>query len=267
MSTTYAKLCLAVGKTIRTVAPHELFVGPATSEFDLRFLDHSVAAGCLPVLGCGQRASYRHRPPETAADDYRILRDLICPLCTHSLPMVGFDQHPDPYRENGAYSSGGWGAGYDEPLQGRYLAREFLTNLANDIRVSVWYDWHEDGTDAKEGEHHFGSVRFAYQDGHPEVYEPKPAFNAARTLTTPAPDAALQQGHSHWERTSTSLLFSSDTQIRVVAWCSAGGEHTVVVPASPGRFHAIGHLGAQLPTRDADASGLRLTLTPGPGST
>jgi hypothetical protein len=257
----YAKLCLAVGKTIRSVSPHELFVGPATSEIDLRFLERCFAAGCLNYWDAVSVHPYRHRPPETAAADYRILRDLISRYAPPgpdgrpiAIPLISGEW---------GYSSGGWGAGYDEGMQGRYLPREYLTNLANAIRVSIWYDWHEDGTDAHEGEHHFGSVRYSYQDGHPEVYEPKPAYLAASTLSTQLHELTFSKALALGPDEHV-LLFSSASAQRMVAWTSASTDHIVTVPASPGRFRAVGHLGTTLPAREADKNGLRLTLTQEP---
>src|SRR5204863_7116651 len=63
--------------------------------------------------------------------------------------------------------SGEWGFSsawprIDEAKQSALLARELLTNVANGIPISIWYDWRDDGTDPKEPEHHFGLVRNAY---------------------------------------------------------------------------------------------------------
>lgn len=44
----------------------------------------------------------------------------------------------------------------------------------NDVPLSIWYDWHDDGQDPKEKEHNFGTVTWDYQ--------PKPAYLAAQTL-------------------------------------------------------------------------------------
>ena len=59
--------------------------------------------------------------------------------------------------------SGEWGYSsawnkHDETRQGKMLPRQWLVNLAQDVPLSIWYDWHDDGQDAKEPEHHFGTV-------------------------------------------------------------------------------------------------------------
>jgi hypothetical protein len=257
----YAKLALAVGATVRKVAPRELYVGPATSEIDPRFLERCFAAGCLQYWDAVSVHPYRHRAPETAAEDYRALRQLIARYAPRdaggqpkAIPLLSGEW---------GYSSAGWGQGYDEALQGRYLPRQWLTNLANDVLISVWYDWHEDGADANEGEHHFGSVRFPYLAGQAEVYQPKPAYLAARTLAGELHglrfDKALALGEAEHV-----LLFSGPAGERLVAWSSKPGGSTVVVPVSAGRFRAASHLGEAKGMLDAGPAGLTLALSEDP---
>jgi hypothetical protein len=249
----YARLALAVGKTIRAVAPKELYVGPATSEIDLRFLEACFKAGCLEYWDAVSVHPYRHKAPETAAEEYRTLRQLIVRYAPAGkrLPILSGEW---------GYSSGGWGDGYDEALQGRYLPREWLTNLANDIPISIWYDWHEDGEDPKEGEHHFGSVRYPYRTGQAEVYAPKPAFLAAKTLTTELKGLRFNKRLITADPDDQVLLFAQGDQLRVVAWTLAKSPHPAVIPASAGAFRAVGHLGDARPLAVADAKGLTVTL-------
>ena len=86
--------------------------------------------------------------------------------------------------------SGEWGYSaawhnYTEEIQGRMLPRQWLTNLSNEVPLSIWYDWHDDGTDPKEGEHHFGTVAHAEFAGRDPLYDPKPAYLAARRQLGP----------------------------------------------------------------------------------
>ena len=50
-----------------------------------------------------------------------------------------------------------------------------LANLLNNVPLSIWYDWKNDGTDANDAEHNFGTV-------FPDL-QPKPAYRAMQTLT------------------------------------------------------------------------------------
>ncbi len=268
----YAKLALAVGETIRAVAPKDIFVGPTTSEIDLAFMETCFKAGCLAVWDAVSVHPYRHRPPETVAEDYRTMRQLIA---RHDLkrmmgvavtykdqPVVAPSQVLPILSGEWGYSSSinGWGKGYDEVRQGQYLPRQWLTNIANEVPISIWYDWHDDGTDAKEAEHNFGTVRHAYRDGQAEVYEPKPAYLAAKTLTTVLKGYQFSKALALKEDEHV-LLFAKGDQLRLAAWTSGDAPRTVTIPASTGRFRVTGHLGAEVPNMVADAAGLTLTLT------
>lgn len=255
----YAKLALAVGETVREVAPNEVLVGPTTSEIDLPFIEACFTAGCLPLWDAVSVHPYRQSPPETAAEEYRALRGLI----RRHLIRIDGDRRPNP-----PILSGEWGyssaklqhGGFDEEIQGRYLPRQWLSNIANGIPISIWYDWHDDGDDRSNPEHNFGTVRRPYRTGQAEVYEPKPAYVAAKTLTT------VLKGYEFSKTLALKndehvLLFAKGDQLRLAAWTSAASPRVVTIPANAGRFRVTGHLGAELPEAVADAAGLKLTLT------
>lgn len=161
----------------------EAIIGPATSTIDLPFLEECFKAGLLEHWAAVSVHPYRQTAPETVEEEYRSLRLLI----RKYLPKG---------REHGDIPilSGEWGystaypafkgktAAEAEEMQAKWLARMFLTNIANDIPLSIWYDWRDDGDDPKEAEHRFGIVRRAYREGKDPVFEPKPAYQAAKTL-------------------------------------------------------------------------------------
>ena len=60
-------------------------------------------------------------------------------------------------------------------LHREFAARQQIFNLAQEIPISIWYDWKNDGDDPSENEHNFGLV-------YPDLI-PKPAYNAIKTLT------------------------------------------------------------------------------------
>ena len=99
---------------------------------------------------------YRQSGPETAAKDYRQLRSLI-----HFYAPTGKEI---------TILSGAWGYSsvwdkYDENTQAKSLSRQWLVNLANDVYLSIWYDWHDEGTDAKDFEALLERVLFAIKFG------------------------------------------------------------------------------------------------------
>lgn len=160
----YIALALAVGKTIRKVAPEEWYVGPATSGFDFGFLNACFDAGLLKYWDAVTVHPYRTSAPETVVGDWTKLRELV--------------RKYEPKREV-PLISGEWGyselySGLNLEKQAQYIARQYLVNLSCGVGLSIWYDWKNDGTDPKEIEHHFGTV---YHD-----LKPKPTYHSAKTL-------------------------------------------------------------------------------------
>jgi hypothetical protein len=54
----------------------------------------------------------------------------------------------------------------------------------NNIPVSIWYDWHDDGTNKTDQEHNFGIVFNEYKSGANPVYKPKESYLSAKTMNT-----------------------------------------------------------------------------------
>ncbi len=242
----YVKLALAVGQAIRQVAPGELYIGPATSQVDLKFLEKCFQAGLLEYWSAVSVHPYRQQPPETAAADYARLRRMIAQYAPAGkrIPIL----------------SGEWGYSaawqkMDAEKQGKMLPRQWLTNLSNDVPISIWYDWHDDGPDPKEPEHHFGTVLFPYREGQRPVYEPKPAYRAAQTLTKVLAGFRFNKRLHLGNEEDYVLLWTKEDDVRLTVWTVAKSPHAAVIPASPGRFTAIGHTGEPLPPLTADDRG------------
>lgn len=255
----YAKLALDVGKAIRAAEPGETYIGPATSTIDLKFMEACFKAGLLEYWAAVSCHPYRQTEPETVASQYRQLRLLIARYAPRGkqIPII----------------SGEWGystawSGQNDEKQGQYLPRQWLINQWQEVPLSIWYDWHEDGPDPKEAEHHFGIVRHPYQKDATPIYEPKPAYLAAKTL------AAQLAGYRFNKRLMMDkpedfvLLFDKAGQqqdeVRLAVWTTAKEPHAVKIPASAGEFAVTSHLGEKLPNVIADAKGLTVTLSAGP---
>jgi hypothetical protein len=247
----YAKLALAVAKAIRAASPDELHVGPATSTIDLKFLETCFKAGLLEYWDTVSVHPYRQKDPETANDEYRKLRLLIAKYAPKDkkIPIL----------------SGEWGyssawASFDEARQAKYLPRQMLTNLYNEIPISIWYDWHDDGQDPKEGEHHFGTVHNPYRKDTKPVYEPKPAYLAMKTLTQQLGGFSYNKRLALESPQDYCLLFSKGDDVRLACW-TTGERHAAVLPASRGDFVLVEGASDRTTTASADASGLSVTLT------
>jgi hypothetical protein len=251
----YAALALAAAKAIRAAAPGEAVIGPATSGVDLQFAESCFQAGLLDWWDAVSVHPYRQSAPESAAADYQKLRGLIARYAPKgkSIPII----------------SGEWGyssawQNFDEATQGQMLARQWLVNLANHIPLSIWYDWHDDGSDPKEPEHHFGTVAKAYHAGGSPVYEPKPAFLAAKTLTSVLTGFHFTKRLALGQPDDYALLFRQGDEMRLAVWTASPKPQPVRIRSSPGEFGVITHTGEPGKTIIADESGLVFTPKQGP---
>jgi hypothetical protein len=165
----YNTLALATGRAIREAVPDALIVGPATSEIPPGFLEAFFQSGALQYLDAVSVHPYRNysKPPETALAEYTKLRGLI-------------ERHAPSGKKDLPILSGEWGyashsQGVSLDTQAAYVARQQLANLLAGVPISIWYDWKNDGPDANEREHNFGTVSMDLK--------PKPAYVAVQTLT------------------------------------------------------------------------------------
>jgi hypothetical protein len=245
----YIKLALAVGKALREAEPGEMYIGPATSQIDLPFLEECFKAGLLEYWCAVSVHPYRQCDPEAVTPEYAKLRELIARYAPKDkkIPIL----------------SGEWGYSaawdkFDETRQAKYLARQWLTNLANEVPLSIWYDWHDDGQDAKEPEHHFGTVLNPYFSGRAPVYDAKPAYKAAKTLCEQL--AGFRFSKRFCLGADHVVLFEKGDKVRVVAFRNYKEPGPVKIPASPGQFSVVDYLGNDLPKAAANANGYGLII-------
>ncbi len=257
----YIALALAVGRAFRSELPTEKLVGPATSGIDFPFLEACFKAGLLDYWAAVSVHPYRQSDPENAANDYCRLREMISRYRART-PRVG-------ERAENPIISGEWGyssvwRGMSEEKQAALLAREMLTNLANGVPISIWYDWRDDGVDPKEAEHHFGIVRNAYQDGRDSVFEPKPAYQAAKTVSQFVDGYAYQRRLPVDSDSDYVLVFSRGDEVRIAAWTTTTASHRVFIPIKEGQFTITKHTGENAGSTSSSPQGLELTITAAP---
>ena len=251
----YIKLALEVGKAMHAAEPGELHIGPASVGVDTHFLEKCFKAGLLEYWSAISVHPYRQTPPEAVAAEYQQLRALIARYAPKGkqIPIL----------------AGEWGyssvwSGHNDAIQGKYLPRQWLVNLANDVPISIWYDWHDDGLDPKEPEHHFGTVATKYFAGRKPVYDPKPAYLAAKTLTAQLAGFRYNKRLTVGKPDNYVLLFSKGDDVRLAAWTTSKWPREVSIPASPGRFLRTGHTGEKLAPLTTDSQGLCVTLSDEP---
>jgi hypothetical protein len=250
----YIKLALATAKSIKAAAPGELLVGPALSGTDGAWLEPCYKAGLLEYWDAVTVHPYGNEPPETRIPHYEMAKALIARYAPEgkTIPLL----------------SGEWGyssANLSPQKQGEFLARQWLVNLSQGIPLSIWYDWRDDGTDPKNNEHRFGTVEHEYLEGQNPVFKPKPAYDAARTLTTQLRGFRFRERVRLERDTDFLLLFEKEKELRAVAWTTENTPHAATLPSlSAGRYRVTDFNGDNLPELATGPEGLRLALSNAP---
>jgi hypothetical protein len=165
--------------------------------------------------------------------------------------------------------SGEWGyssiwRNMNEAKQSALLAREMLTNAANGIPISIWYDWRDDGSDSDDPEHHFGLVRTAYEPVRASLFDQKPAYLSARTLS------GFFNGYKFTERLAVGsnddyvLVFAKGGERRIAAWTTSPIARRITIPLQPGQYTLTGHRGETLGAVSVKQSGISIEVSTAP---
>ncbi|MHB1001244.1 MAG: cellulase family glycosylhydrolase [Armatimonadota bacterium] len=204
----YMAFAKAVLPAIKKADPGAVRVAPAASTIDMSFLEGCFKQGMLKMVEGVSVHPYRQQIPETVEAEYRKLRTLIARYSPDKpdMPIISGEW---------GYSTAWFGMNYE--LQGYYLPRQFLINLSLGIPISIWYDWHDDGPDPKEPEHHFGTVTLDYQ--------PKPSYIAMQNLTKALSGMRFVKRMKSNDK-DYLLLFSNGKQHTIAAW-TTGSEHSI----------------------------------------
>ncbi len=209
----YMAWCHVVVPAIRQADPDACIIAPAVSRIDRTFLRGCFERGLLELVDGISVHPYRSpdHAPESALKEYKALKimiDEMKPAGRGHIPII----------------SGEWGYTTKElspELQGKYLARQWLANLSESVPISIWYDWHDDGQNPEEREHHFGTVTWEYA--------PKPAYVAMKTLIEQLdgylPGGRLQLGSD----TDFAVVFHKEDAWRLALW-TTGEPHEVFLP-------------------------------------
>ncbi len=251
----YTELAIAVGKAFRTEVSDEKLIGPAVSQIDSAFLDTCFKAGLLDYWFAVSVHPYRQTDPETAVQEYCRLRKLIDAYRFRS----GSDRDIPIISGEWGYSAA-W-RGMSEEKQGALYAREMLTNLANQIPISIWYDWRDDGSDPKDAEHHFGLVRNTHQTGQVQPFEAKPAYRAAKTLSAFFAGYVFEQRISAGRDDDYVLAFVKDGVRHFAAWTTSSAPHRINLSVDKSQFNFIRHTGEAAGSAATSETGLSIEVS------
>ncbi len=239
----YAFLAFATAKAIREADPEATIIAPASSGFPWEFFTTVFESGILEYLDGVSVHPYRNyrQGPETAAGDYRKLRELIDRFApasrTNPIPIL----------------SGEWGystssKGVSLETQAAFVVRQQLANLLHQVPLSIWYDWKNDGPDPGEREHNFGVV---YGD-----LRPKPAWVAMRTMSRELDGFQIERRLKLPGADDYALLLAraSGPERKLAVW-TAGRPHEVRLAVSapaPETFEVVACLGEKSQAHPVD---------------
>ncbi len=210
----YTTMALATAKAIREAVPDATIVAPAMAGFDWNYMEVFLKSGVLEYLDGVSVHPYRapNVPPETAAADYKKLRDMIDKFA------------PPAKRGKISILSGEWGyasstKGVTLQTQADFAARQQLSNLLNGIPLSIWYDWKNDGKDPADGEQNFGTVT--------DNLEPKPAYVALKRMVAALAGYHFDKRAEGFAENDYVLIFANASGARKAAAWTLGEPHTV----------------------------------------
>ena len=152
----------------------------------------------------------------------------------------------------------------NEETQAVMLTREFLTNVANGIQISIWYDWRDDGNDPNEPEDHFGLVRNAYRPGQTPAYDPKPAYSAAKTLVNVLNGYRFQERLKVGSADDYVLVFVKDSERRFVTWTTSQMAHHAMMNQMAGEYSVVMASGESAGSITPTNGALNIELGPTP---
>jgi hypothetical protein len=154
--------------------------------------------------------------------------------------------------------------GMNDELQGELLARQWLINVACNIPLSIWYDWHDDGPSPTDPEAHCGMVEYPYLKDQNPVYKPKPAYWAARTLTEVLKGYRFEKTLPASRPGDYVLAFRQGRRVRLAAWSVASSPGTASIPVKEGPCLVIGHKGERRETLPAANGKVSMHLSSAP---
>ncbi len=246
----YMALTKVAISAMRQVDPNATIVAPALTGLEPKyqeawnFLERCFVLGLPALVDAISVHPYRLGPPESAPSDYHRLRTLIAlyaPKGKENMPIIS--------------SEWGYSLTWVSPeQQAAYFVRLFLINLLNDLPLSIWYDWQDDGPDPKQMEQNFGIITW---NGQPKV-----GYFAAQTLTSELTGFRLARRVPLASEADYALLFANGAARKQVLW-TTNNPHVVTLPAQGSSVTVTNMTGVKrtVPTTDGK---LILELTGSP---
>lgn len=228
----YVNLVEKVAPIIRKEDPNSLIVGPAISRTypgSLKWLDQAFNYNLLNYIDAVSVHPYRDAPPETVIADYQKIRSMIKSHTDRQIQLFsgewGYSMAPKPNKK------------ISEMKQAEYFTRMMLTNKSENIDLSIWYDWKNDGYNQSEIEHNFGIV---WRSGNPKL-----TYLASQTLTANLKGYKFVKRYNLKNKDDYLLEFSNKNEKKAIVYWTKGSHHNSTVPLESGSGKAISMLGAE----------------------
>jgi hypothetical protein len=132
------------------------------------------------------------------------------------------------------------------------------------LPLSIWYDWHDDGTNPADREHNFGTVKNQYFEGRDPVYDPKPAYLAVKTLTSELGSYRFVKRIDVGDSNDYVLQFERGREVGMAFWTTSTNAHSVNVPLRAGNYKVISNTGDLKQSFAPGREGVNLRLTDSP---
>ncbi|MGC3791372.1 cellulase family glycosylhydrolase [Priestia aryabhattai] len=173
---------------------------------------------------------YRSGPPEESIIDYQNLKKLIKHYASRDIPII----------------SGEWGYSManttEKPLsemeQANYLVRMIMINAQQQVPISIWYDWKNDGVDPANKEHNFGVM---WNSGNPKV-----AFLSIQVLTKQLKGYKFSKSINYQSNKQGDYIleFVNDRNKKIIVFWTTGQSHSLNFVLKKGKGKIISMLGA-----------------------
>ncbi|WP_323122711.1 cellulase family glycosylhydrolase [Burkholderia alba] len=217
----YRNLLKTAVQAVRQANPAAQVATGGVQQIDRSFIRAvgDIGAGAQSAPDAVSVHPYRQGNPETALDDYRVLRR----------DLSAYRRVPEIWATEWSYPSVGYAYVADladghapraRARQANYAARRLLVDWIAQIGLSAYYDIRDDGPDPKNMEHNFGLLN--------AQGEPLPAYVAVKRLFAFTAHAA----HAAYRMDPTGryivLKLSDGAATRYAVWCYGPGNAVTV---------------------------------------
>jgi polysaccharide biosynthesis protein PslG len=210
----YVAFAMEACRVIRAVESEAPVIAPAVSGFDWPLLEavkNADGSGCLDAISLHP---YIDEAPESVLRDWARAQGLVmqCPISPRCPALVD--------SEWGYSVTGGR---WTQQLQADYVTRMRFVDMVAGVKLTIVYDWRNDGPDPADKEANFGLLDF--------YGTPKPVFRAVSGMVRDLADLRYM-GPIRGARPGDIVLAFGDEDIvrKLVGWSAAGSTALTALP-------------------------------------